>query len=53
MDIFTIMGQRIGTSLFVPANQALSYPLQGVAPGMYIARFTTGSKTVSKRFVIL
>ena len=53
MEIFTVLGQQIGTSLFIPANQIGSYPLQGVSAGIYIARFTCGAKTVAHRFIIL
>lgn len=53
MDLYTSLGQHIGTSLFIPADQIISYPLQGLAPGIYIARFTAGSKTLAKRFIIL
>ena len=52
MDIYTVLGQHIGSSLFIPANQILSYPLQGISQGIYIARFTIGSKTVGQRFII-
>jgi FG-GAP-like repeat len=53
MEIYTILGIRIGSSLFVPANQIISYPFQGVSPGIYIARFTAGAKTLAKRFIVL
>lgn len=52
MEVFTLLGQRIGSSLFVPANKITTYPLQGVSPGMYIARFIIGSKTQAQRFII-
>ena len=52
MDIFTVLGQQIGTSFFVPANQIVTYPIQGVAPGIYIARFTAGAKTSAVRFIV-
>ena len=52
MEIYTVLGQRIGASLFVPANQIISYPVQGVAPGIYIARFTAGAKTTAVRFIV-
>lgn len=52
MEIFTVLGQRIGASLFVPANQIVSYPVQSVAPGIYIARFTAGTKSTALRFII-
>ncbi len=53
MDVYTVLGKKIGTSLVVPANQIITYPFQGVAAGIYIARFTAGPKTVSIRFIVL
>ncbi|HRI79094.1 MAG TPA: T9SS type A sorting domain-containing protein, partial [Cyclobacteriaceae bacterium] len=52
MNIFTVLGQSIGKSQFLPANQVIVFPVQGMAPGVYIARFSYGSKTISQRFVI-
>ncbi len=52
IDIYTTLGQHIGISLTIPANQIISYPLQGIAPGIYIARFTYGEKTIGQRFII-
>jgi hypothetical protein len=53
MEIYTSLGQHIGSSMFIPADQIISYPLQGLAPGIYIARFTAGSKALATRFIIL
>ena len=53
MEIFTVLGQHIGSSLSIIANQVGIYPLQGISPGIYIARFTCGSKTIAHRFIIL
>ena len=33
-------------------NQIISYPVQGVAPVIYIARFTAGAKTTAVRFIV-
>src|SRR6185295_2461972 len=52
MNIYTTLGQPIGSSLFLPANQIIPYPVQGLAPGVYIARFIYGSKSSSQSFVI-
>ena len=52
MDLYTTLGQPIGTSLILPANQIILYPVQGLAPGLYIARFSYGSKSISQRFII-
>ncbi|CAN5206200.1 hypothetical protein BH09BAC3_BH09BAC3_03550 [soil metagenome] len=53
MDVYTVLGKRIGTSFFTPGSQIVTYPFQGVAAGVYIARFTAGTKTVSVRFIVL
>ena len=53
MELFTTLGQPIGKAQLIPANQLISYPLQGVAPGIYIARFTSGKKKVGRRIVVL
>lgn len=53
MEIYTALGVHVGSSEDIPAGQIVSYPLQGLAPGIYIARFTAGSKTLARRFIIL
>ncbi len=52
MEIFTVLGQRIGSTLFIPAHQTMLYPVQGVSPGLYIARFTVGSRIMAQRFIV-
>ena len=52
MEVFTVLGQRIGSTMFIPANQITLYPVQGVSPGVYIARFSVGSKILAQRFII-
>ncbi len=53
MEIYNTLGVHIGYSAFIAVNQVFTYPLQGLAPGIYIARFSAGSKTLAKRFIIL
>ncbi|HWA35060.1 MAG TPA: T9SS type A sorting domain-containing protein, partial [Cyclobacteriaceae bacterium] len=53
MELFTLLGQSIGVPQLIPANQLVAYPFLGVSSGVYIARFTSGSKKVAKRIVIL
>ncbi len=52
MQIFTVMGQKMGESVFVTANQAFPFPISGLASGIYIARFTFAGKSYGRRFVI-
>ncbi|MBS1543837.1 MAG: T9SS type A sorting domain-containing protein [Bacteroidetes bacterium] len=52
VEIFTLLGQHIGSSMIIPSNTATTYPLQGISPGMYIARFTAGGASVNRQFVI-
>ena len=52
MQIFTVMGQKMGESVFVTANQAFPLPISGLASGVYIARFTFAGKSYGRRFVI-
>lgn len=51
LQVFSIVGQKMSDSIFVPANQDYSLPIH-VAPGMYIARFTTNGKNYSQKFII-
>jgi hypothetical protein len=53
MEIFSVIGQRIGTAQSIPANQIVNFPIQGIGPGLYIARFTAGSKTTAVRFIVM
>ncbi len=53
MQIYTVLGQRVGNPILIPADQIVSYPLQGVSAGIYIARFTAGPRSVAKRFMVL
>ena len=52
MELFTVLGTRLGVPQLIPGNQTVYYPLQGIASGVYIARFTAGSSQISHRFVI-
>ncbi|MBL7863846.1 MAG: T9SS type A sorting domain-containing protein [Cyclobacteriaceae bacterium] len=52
IEIFTVLGVRVGASQVIPGNQPTSFPLQGIASGLYIARFTAASKSVGHRFII-
>ncbi|MEJ0054230.1 MAG: T9SS type A sorting domain-containing protein [Bacteroidota bacterium] len=53
MQIYTALGQQIGNPLIIPAKEITSYFLQGLSAGLYIARFTSGSKSVAIRFIVI
>lgn len=53
MEIFSIMGQRISDPQFIGANLPFSIEIDGLAPGMYIARFTFAGKKYGRKFIIL
>ncbi len=53
MELFSIVGQRISEPVFVTGNQPHFFEIAGLAPGIYIARFTIAGKTYGRRFVIM
>lgn len=53
MQIFTIMGQKIIDPIFIGGNQPLPMEIAGLAPGIYIARFTYAGKSYGRKFIIL
>jgi hypothetical protein len=53
MELFTIVGQRISDPVFIGANSPRSLEIKGLAPGMYIARFTFAGKSYGRRFIVL
>ena len=52
VEFFSILGQRVSESYFIPANQIYSFAFPQLAPGIYIARFTIGSKSSAQKFII-
>ena len=52
MQIFSLLGQKMSESLFIPANQSYDLPIQNISAGLYIARFVIGGKSFGKKFVI-
>lgn len=53
VQFYTVLGQKISNTYFIPVNQDYPIDVSGLAAGMYIARFTWKGKTYGKRFVIL
>ena len=52
IEIYTTLGARLGSPQVIPGNLATNFPVQGLASGLYVARFTAGSKSIGIRFVI-
>jgi hypothetical protein len=52
IEIYTALGARVGNPQVIPGNQTTNYPVQILASGLYIARFTAGSKTIGIRFIV-
>ena len=52
VQLFTLTGQKLTEPLFVAAKQPFTVPANGLAPGMYIARFTYGGKVYGRKFVV-
>lgn len=52
VQFYTMLGQKISNTYFIPVNQDYPIDVSGLAAGMYIARFTWKGKTYGKRFVI-
>ena len=52
VQIFSILGQKMNEQVFVPANQTFPLTLKELAAGMYVARFTFGTKKVSIKFIL-
>lgn len=53
VEIFTVLGTRLGQPQVIPGNQAVYFPLKGIAAGVYMARFTADNRSVVIRFVVL
>ncbi|HNP94400.1 MAG TPA: T9SS type A sorting domain-containing protein [Cyclobacteriaceae bacterium] len=52
MQVFTVMGQKLSEPIFVAGGQPRALEIRGMAPGIYIARFTIGNKTFGRKFVV-
>jgi len=52
MQLFTIRGQKLTEPLFIGGKQPYPISIRGMAPGMYIARFTYGGKIYGRKFVV-
>lgn len=53
IEIFSAQGSRMSDPQLIQGNQLTNFPLRGLAAGLYLARFTSGSKSVALRFIVL
>lgn len=53
VEIFSMLGTRLGQPQTITGGQPVNFPIQGLASGLYIARFTAAGQSVSTRFIVL
>lgn len=52
VQLLSALGQQLSEATLLQGNQVYTFKMATFAPGVYIARFTFGKKTFSKRFVV-
>ena len=52
VQFYTVLGQKISESYFIPANQEYPITISGLSAGIYIARFSANGKTVGRKFIV-
>lgn len=52
MQVFSIMGQKLSEPIFVAGGQPRALEIRGLAPGIFIARFTIGNRTFARKFIV-
>jgi hypothetical protein len=52
IQFYTLLGQKISETYFVPANQEYPVPISYLTSGMYIARITFRNKSYGKKFIV-
>ncbi len=53
VEIFSMLGTRLGQPQAIAGGQPVNFPIQGLAAGLYVARFTAAGQSVSKLFIVL
>lgn len=53
VEIFSVLGARLGQPQTIAGGQPVNFPIQGLSPGLYLARFTASGQSVTIRFVVL
>jgi hypothetical protein len=52
VQFYTLLGQKLSDSYFIPGNQEYPIIISGLSSGIYIARFSVGGKTIGKKFIV-
>ena len=52
VQFFSLLGQKVSGEFFLPANVSYPFTMDGLASGLYIARFSVNGKTYGKKFII-
>jgi hypothetical protein len=52
VQFYTVLGQKISESYFIPANQEYPIIISGLTSGIYIARFSVNNKITSRKFIV-
>ncbi len=52
VQFYTVLGQKLSESYFIPANQEYPITISGLSSGIYIAHFTVNGKTIGKKFIV-
>ncbi len=52
VQFFSLLGQKVSGEFFLPANVVYPFTMEGLASGLYIARFSVNGKTYGKKFII-
>jgi hypothetical protein len=52
MQVLSILGQQLDEPVQLQAHQTHHYTLPQLAAGLYLLRFTVGSKTHTRRLVV-
>ena len=52
VQFFSLLGQKVSGEFFLPANVSYPFTMEGLASGLYIARFSVNGKTYGKKFII-
>jgi hypothetical protein len=53
MQVFSTLGQKMSEPIFIQAHQDVSVALNGIASGVYIARFSIKGKYYARRFILI
>jgi hypothetical protein len=52
VQFYTLLGQKISESYFVPANQQYPIPISNLSAGMYIAQVSFRGKVYGRKFIV-